>query len=367
MILEEVSRKERKEIDITLFTVIAFLISFGMASLYSSTFYIKNVSFLLQAIITLTIGIISLFMGMAIKTEYWRYIAKPLFAITVFLLIVVLIKGETINHARRWLKIWRFKVQISELAKVSLILLFADLLDEWEEQIREFKSFIKITVIAAITSLLIAIEPSISAAFILFSTGFAMIFYAGARLHHLIISILLGAMFFAVLIVTYPHAKSRILHKIHSHKTSEPYQVKQAKIAIANGHIFGRGPGRGLAKYNYLPEISNDFIFALIAEEFGIIGSLGIILLFMVIIFKGFDIAKKHSFKSTYKSTLAVGITFLLTTQAALHVGINTGIIPPTGVVLPFVSYGKLAILINMFLAGVLLRLSYEIEEGWDV
>ncbi len=367
MISEEVSRKERKEIDIILFSAVAMLVSFGMAALYSSTFYSKNVSFSTQAIITLTIGIMALFVGMAVRTDHWRIISKPLFVITIILLMVVLVKGVTIHHARRWLKIWHFRVQISELAKVSIILLFADLLDQWDEDLGNFKKFAILTSIAAGTALLIALEPSISAAFIVFTVGFAMIFYAGARIGHVLLAALLGAMLFVTLIFAYPHARSRILRKEKDkNRTSELYQVKQAKLAIANGNIFGRGPGRGLAKYRYLPEISNDFIFALIAEEFGIMGSFGIILLFLIITIQGLRIAKGHIL-STYKTTLAAGITFLLALQAALHIGINTGVIPPTGVVLPFVSYGKLAMLVNMFLAGVLLRLSYEIQVDWEI
>ena len=366
MISEEVLRRERKTIDITLFTAIAFLISFGMAALYSSTFYSKSAFFTTQAILTLSIGTIALFIGMAFKTDYWRVITRPLFVITILLLILVLIKGTTINHAKRWLKIWHFKVQISELAKASIILFLADLLDEWEDSLKGLKTFIKLTIIAALTSLLVAIEPSISAAFVIFATAFAMIFFAGTRVRYVIATIVLGGAIFALLVFSYPHAKNRILGKMGKGQNSELYQVEQAKIAIANGHVLGKGPGKGLAKYNYLPEISNDFIYALIAEEFGLIGSVGIILLFIVITVQGFRIAKRHIL-STYKSSLAVGITFLLSLEAALHVGINTGVIPPTGVVLPFVSYGKLAILVHMFLAGVLLRLSYEIEEGIEL
>ncbi len=366
MISEEVSRKELKEIDIALFSAIAMLVSFGMAALYSSTFYTKNVSFSTQAILTLTIGIIALFVGMAVRTDYWRAITKPLFVITILLLILVLIKGVTINNARRWLRIWHFKVQISELAKVALILLLADILDDWDTELLRFKKFLIITSIVGFTALLIALEPSISAAFIVFAVGFSMIFYAGARIRHVLVVLLTGAALFSLLILAYPHARNRIMKKSRKHGASELYQVKQAKLAIANGHIIGRGPGRGLAKYRYLPEISNDFIFALIAEEFGFLGSFGIILLFVVITVQGLRIARRHIL-STYKTTLAAGITFLLALQAALHIGINTGVIPPTGVVLPFVSYGKLAILVNMFLAGVLLRLSYEIQAEWEL
>lgn len=361
MILEEVSRKERKEIDITLLSAIAMLVSFGMAALYSSTFSSKNISFSTQAIVTMTIGTLALFIGMAIRTDFWRYIAKPLFVITVLLLILVLLKGTTINNAKRWLKIWHFKVQISEIAKVSIILLFATLLDEWETELSELKKFATLMGLLGITTILIALEPSISAAGIVFSVGLCMVFYAGAKIRHVITVIFMVLILFTTLIFTYPHARNRILTGA---KRNEVYQVKQAKLAISNGEILGRGPGRGLAKYRYLPEISNDFIFALIAEEFGILGSFGTILFFIIITIKGFQIAKNHIL-STYKTTLAMGITFLIVSQAALHIAINTGIIPPTGVVLPFVSYGKLAILVNMFLAGILLRLSYEASTEW--
>ncbi len=360
MISEEVLRKEREQIDITLFSIIALLIFFGMAALYSSTFYAKNVSFATQAGLTLTVGTIALFFGMAVRTDYWKKIAKPLLVFTIVLLIAVLVVGVEINGARRWLKIWRFKVQISELAKISLILYLAYALEEIGADIRDFREFAKLIGIMGFVGLLVAIEPSISAATIILTVGFVMIFYAGARLRHTLLAVLTAFLLIGSLILIYPHARQRIMGK-GGHKNGS-YQVQQAELAIANGGLTGRGPGRGLAKYRYLPEISNDFIFALIAEEYGFLGSGFIILLFMLLTIKGFRIARKHTL-NTYKTTLAVGITLLFSLQAALHIGINTGLLPPTGVVLPFVSYGKLAILTNMFLAGVLMRLSYEIGE----
>ena len=366
MLSEEVSRKEREEIDIKLFGVVALLVFFGMAALYSSTFYTKNVSFAMQASVTLTLGTISLFLGMAIRTDYWKKIATPLIILTGLLLILVLINGVgvRINGAKRWLRIWKFNFQVSELAKVSLILYLANSLHITGPDIREFKEFAKHVIIVGVIGLLIAVEPSISAASIIVTVGFFMIFYAGARLRHVLIAILSATLLLGALILFYPHARNRILNK--KHKSGDLYQVEQSKLAIANGGITGRGPGRGLAKYRYLPEISNDFIFALIAEEYGFVGSFIIVLLFIFLTIRGFYIARKHMV-NTYKTTLAMGITLLFSLQAALHIGINTGIIPPTGVILPFVSYGKMAILTNMFLAGILIRLYYEIEESFEI
>lgn len=357
MLLEEVSRKRRNEPDLKLFSVIAILIFLGMDIIYSSAFYTKNISFSLQAAITLTLGTIALFMGMAIDTKHWRKIAPYLMIFTLVLLLFVLKWGVKINNAKRWIKVGRFTIQVSEIAKVAIILYLAHLLDNTEE-LRNFKEFIKTSLPVIITGALIAVEPSISAASIVIFVGFSMIFYAGARLRHLFLVTLFALLLIGSMILAFPHARERILKKTTG---GEMYQVKQAKLAIANGGLVGRGPGRGLAKYKYLPEISNDFIFALVAEEFGFIGGISIILLFIFITLRGFYIAREHV-HDTYKTTLAMGITVLFSLQAGLHIGINTGLLPPTGVVLPFVSYGKMAILTSMFLAGILLRLYYEIE-----
>jgi len=266
------------------------------------------------------------------------------------------------NQHYRWLKIplgpAKISFQPSELAKWMVVFFLAAVCDKFGAQIRLFrKRFVPICSIVALVAALVIIEDFGTAAFILL-LGFLMLTIAGAKWLHILIPLPFVAIAFIVALVRFPSRMQRILAFLHPEKwaNSAAYQANQSLNAIGSGGLLGKGLGMGICKYDHLPEDTTDFIFAIIGEELGLVGTAGVILLFIIFVWLGILVVVRC--QDRFGQILAGGIVLTIAVQAAVNIGVVTVVLPTKGIPLPFVSAGGTSMLLSAAAAGVLLNIA---------
>jgi cell division protein FtsW len=238
-----------------------------------------------------------------------------------------------------------------------MILFLAAFITSRKDGIRSFRrAYIPSLGILLLVTVIVAIQPDLSTGLLILGIGTGMLFFAGARLSHLLLTLVLGVGIFITAQRMFPHVQQRVES---FGGAEEHYQITQAKIGISRGGLFGVGPGRGMEKLRYLPLPHTDFIFAVIGEEFGFLGSVVILSLFMFLGLSGFRVAHLL-IGDPYRSLLAFGFSFMIVLYALVHISVTMGVLPTTGQPLPFISYGGSAMLFNMAGAGIIFRLSDE-------
>ena len=272
--------------------------------------------------------------------------------------------GVTSGGAQRWIAAGPITIQPSELLKLFFIGYLAAWLSSTkrERQKSAGEGFLPFLIISGIIAVLLLIQKSTSAAVILMVASLAIYFVSGARKKYILAIIMLGMVFFGTVIMTSDYRRERILSYLKPEAVSEEstYQGEQAKITIGSGGLFGVGYGQSTAK-NYLPERIGDSIFAIIAEEFGLIGSIAVISLFFILVTRMFILAKRSS--DGFGKLLLVGFGTIIGFQTFIHIGANSGLIPLTGVPLPFISYGGTALAVFMTMIGASLNISKHIRK----
>jgi len=285
-------------------------------------------------------------------------------AVSVVLLAIVLVPGigTEINYARRWLRIplgaFRISFQPSELAKWATIFFTAAFCDHFQHQLRLFwKRFVPLMMIVGLVVALIVVEDVGTAAFICLLV-FLMLLLGGAKWWHLLGPLPPAALGFAAMVLRSPARMRRITAFLHPEKwaDSAAYQANQSLIAISSGGLWGTGLGRGICKYDHLPEDTTDFIFAIIGEELGFVGNLAVIVLFMVFLWLGLLVVTRC--KDRFGQLLASGIVLAIGMQAALNIGVVTVVLPTKGIPLPFVSAGGTSMLMSSAAVGILLNIA---------
>lgn len=311
-------------------------------------------------------GTLMFLVGLWVPYRYWRPLALPALLVSLVLLVLVFIPGLRVEYggASRWIGLGPITLQPTEVVKLAFILYLAALLEKKGEDVRDLKkSVLPFLLIAGIISGLIVMQPDIGTLFSIAVIAAAMIFVAGFRLWHLVIVFLIGASIFAILLNTARYRLERIM--VYLHPELDPqgigYQINQSLLAVGTGGLWGLGLGRSRQKYYYLPEPAGDSIYAIIAEEMGFARSALILLVFAIIGWRGYKIAR-HA-PDVFGTLLATGITTWIIVQAIINIGSILGITPFTGIPLPFVSYGGSALVTLLFAAGVLLNVSKYTEE----
>ena len=302
--------------------------------------------------------------------ECLRRIAKPAMLLSLVLLIVVLIPGIGVvrNNARRWISIAGFfTFQPSEMAKLAIIIFFSASIAHKKCKMQTWRDGVKpYLLILLLTSGLVLMEPHLSGAILIFTIGVTIMIVGGIRLRWIVgAGILAGAGVLALLSGIIPYGQSRIAmwRDPFSDASGAGYQLTQSLITIGSGGLTGLGLGKSRQKFLFLPEEHNDFILSIVCEELGFIGAALILLLFMLLILRGFWIAL-HA-KNRFGTFLAVGVSSHIAIQTFLNVGVVTGLLPTTGVSLPFFSYGGTALLLQMAEIGIVLSVSAtESDEG---
>lgn len=377
--------------DAVIWAVVILLSIFGLLAVYSSTgtlaykkqggnteFYLfKHLSFL-------TFGLILMYLSHLVNFKYYSRISQILLILSFVLLPYTLFFGTDINDARRWitLPVIGFTFQTSDLAKLALIMYVARFLSKRQDEIKDFKkSFLPVTITIALICALI-MPANLSTALVLFATCLLLMFIGRIAFKHILLVVGSGALAATVLVVMALTLPDDALSKIARLKTwkhriehfaardkgpvderealQTDYQVVQAKIAIAGGGLIGKGPGNSTQR-NFLPHPYSDFVFAIILEEYGLIGASFLILLYLVLLFRCIRIVIRSP--RAFGALLAVGLSFSLVIQAFINMGVAVNIFPVTGLPLPLVSMGGTSLIFTSMAFGIILSVSRDVEE----
>jgi cell division protein FtsW len=289
----------------------------------------------------------------------WRtFLSLPAMFLMLLALAAVLVVGTEINGARRWFVLGPIQFQVAELAKLLVVFYLADYLDRHRNHVHNILSIAPAWILVLVAAFLIEREPDLSTALVVVATMVAMLYVAGASWRDLRIMGLLGIVLIVGMTLAKPYRIDR--WKIFLDPFADPlkdgYQSCNSLMAIASGGIWGRGLGFSNQKFNYLPEQHTDFIFAIFSEEMGLVGALGLFMLFCVLGYCGLRLAVNC--RRPYLSLLAVGITFQVVLQAWINIAVVTNSIPSTGIPLPFLSYGGSSLVVTLIGMGILLNIA---------
>ena len=314
----------------------------------------------------LVLGMLLMWIAYRIPTKLWKDNGLVLMLSAIVLLILVLVPGfgRTVNGATRWLDLMVFTVQVSEIAKLFLIIYLSGYLIRRSEEVQSgIMGFIKPMIILALASALLLMEPDFGAAAVLLMTGLGMMFLGGVRFGQFLVFVLGTLTIMALLAYLSPYRMARITSFLDpwADPFNSGFQLTQSLIAIGSGGLFGTGLGGSIQKLFYLPEAHTDFLFAVYAEEFGLVGATLLIALYIWFLFRCFQIGRQSLLKQqAFGAYLAYGVGLLVSIQAIINMGVNMGALPTKGLTLPMMSYGGNSILIMSFGIGLVLRVAYE-------
>jgi len=355
---------QRKTVDRNLLILIITMVVLGLIAvadvsapqalnMFGDKFY-----FLKQQLVWAVIGMVVLFATSLIRYSFWEKLATPFFMISVVLLLVVLLPhlGFSALGARRWIPLGFFSLQPSELIKLSLILYLAKVSAKNKGPL---SYFVPIVIVAG----LIMLQPDLGTTLVVATIGLSQIFVSGVSLLYFGMALVVGIVSAVILILTSPYRRDRLLtfFQVTRDPLDKSYHIRQVLLALGSGGIFGVGLGASRQKFLFLPESSTDSIFAVIAEELGLIGAIAIIALLLYFLFKGLKIAMNAPDK--FGQITATGITAWICGQAFLNIASMVALVPLTGIPLPFFSYGGSSLVMILAGCGILLSVSREGSE----
>lgn len=358
--------------DRILLIIILSLLGLGLLMVYSSSVVVSGKTFsnpfhfLWHQIAYVIAGfVLSIFI---LKTEIrrWHALDMPMLFITLVLLILVLIPGigHQVNGSSRWLGFGPIGLQVSELAKLSIIIYIAGYLVRRGQEVRtETVGFIKPLIVLCCVGILLLREPDFGATTVILLTALGMLFLAGAKLWQFVVLFAGAACSLAFLVMISPYRKARLTGFLDpwANQFDSGYQLTQSLIAFGRGGWFGVGLGESVQKLFYLPEAHTDFLFAVLGEELGLIGVLIVIVLFALLVWRilqvGVRAQQQNNFFSAY---LAYGISLCIGLQAIINIGVNSGLLPTKGLTLPLMSYGGSSLLMTCVSLAIVFRIDYE-------
>lgn len=354
-----------------LIIIVFLLLVFGLAILFSPSMVVSweqtgkpYYYFLHQLIYGGGMGLIVFFICQKINYKFWKKFSLLIFFGALILSALVFVPNLGYQHggAQRWLIVGSFSFQPSEFLKLALIIYLAAFLSKTclpaNRKKAQASTLIPFLAINILIGGLMTLQTDAGTLALIVVVGFTMYFLSGAKFRNLAVVILCYAAAFFALIKFFPHRMARFATFLNPNIDPQgiSYQINQALLAIGSGGLFGRGLGHSIQKYSYLPEPMGDSVFAIFAEELGFIGSLVFIILMILLIFKGLRTAKKTP--DDFGKLLACGIVCWIAFQTIINIGAISGLIPLTGIPLPFVSYGGSALIITMAGMGILINIS---------
>lgn len=321
--------------------------------------------YVIRQLIFAGIGCVFALIAVNVPISWWERSGWLLLGVGLLSLLLVLTPlGRTVNGSTRWISFGLFNVQVSEIAKLCVIAYLAGyVVRRREELLNTWAGFLKPIAVLGLASVLLVIEPDFGATVVLVAAAAGMIFLSGVRLSRFMPLIGVLVVLGAALILTQPYRLKRVVSYLDPWKDQfdSGYQLTQSLIAFGRGDWAGTGLGNSVQKLFYLPEAHTDFIFAIIAEEFGLLGSLLVLGLFTVLVVSAFVIARKAEKASMpFAACFAYGITLLIGLQASINMSVSTGLLPTKGLTLPLVSYGGSSLMITAVCIGVLIRVDME-------
>jgi cell division protein FtsW len=366
--------------DRAIWFIVLLLSIISLLTVYSSTVTLaykfqqgNTMYYMLKHAIILMLGLVLMYFASKMKYTYYSRIFQIALYIAVPLLVITLFFGENINQATRVLKIpfIGLTFQTSDLAKITLIVYLARELSIRQDNIKNFREAFVPLMTPVLVVVLIILPANFSTAAIVLAISLVLLFVGRVSLKHLFgfigIGITLLAIFIAILSVMpegyqwrYPTWKKRI-ETFFNKNAEDPYQVQQAKIAIASGGLWGKGPGNSTQRH-FLPHPYSDFIYAIIIEEYGLLGGAAVVLLYLILFYRSIRIAIKSP--TMFGSFMVIGMAFSLVFQAMINMGVAVGILPVTGQPLPLVSMGGTSLWFSSLAIGIILSVSREVEEA---
>ncbi len=360
-------RRTGENVDIPFLVILLLLLAVGLVMLYSASYaqseydtgYTDSTRYLQKQGACAAIGLVAMVVLSRIPASFWYRAAWPLYGVSILLLLCVLLFGESVNGARRWINIAGLQFQPSEIAKFTMILLFARLTKGFGSYAREFRYGV-LGFSGALLGILVplALEKHLSAIMLMGMVAVVMMFVAGTHPKWLLAGAGVAVAFVVVYISLMGYAGDRVTAWLHPEKDpgDTGYQILQSLYAIGSGGLFGLGFGKSRQKYLYLPFQYNDYIFAIICEELGLVGALMIVALFAMLILRGYWIALRSP--DRFSTVLCAGLITLIAVQTILNLCVVTNLLPSTGIALPFFSYGGTALAVNLGEMGIVLSIS---------
>ena len=356
-----------ESVDFPFLLLILLLLAIGLIMLFSAssaqseydTGYEISTKYLQKQAICAVLGLICMYAFSRIPAGFWLKFAWPLYAISILMLLLVLVAGESVNGARRWINIAGIQFQPSEIAKFTMIVMLARLTKGFGTDAKKFRYGV-LGFGGALLGILIplALEKHLSAIMLMGMVAVVMMYVAGTSPKWLLAGAGAAAAFVLVYITFMGYAGDRVSAWLHPEQDpgDTGYQILQSLYAIGSGGLFGLGFGKSRQKYLYLPFQYNDYIFAVICEELGLIGAALIIIAFAAMILRGYWIALRA--RDRFSTVLAAGLVTLIAVQTILNLCVVTNLLPSTGIALPFFSYGGTALAVNLGEMGVVLSIS---------
>ncbi|HYL51093.1 MAG TPA: putative lipid II flippase FtsW [Acidimicrobiia bacterium] len=323
---------------------------------YGSAWY-----FFQRQVVWAAVGLVAFVVAAGVDYRRWKRFAPGSLAVTLALLVVVLGMGDKVSGSRRWLGIGSFGVQPSELAKLSMVLCVALILTARADRLHESRAWRPVVLLVLLFAGLVMLEPDLTSTLVLAIIALGLLIVAGVPSRDLLKLSAYGIAGSMLLAYAEPYRRSRMLAFLHpSHDPSRTtYQIRQSLIALGSGGLNGVGLGAGRAKWLFLPNAHTDFIFAIVGEELGFVGSVLVLGLFAGFGLAGFHIARRTP--DRFGMLVAAGVTAWITGEAVINVGAVVGVLPVSGVPLPFLSVGGSSLVITMFGAGILANIARQV------
>jgi cell division protein FtsW len=365
---EKMIKDKKNNSDIILLYAIFGLLIFGLVMIASAGVGYSRIRFgdeyyffKRQLLFGVLPGLLILTIVKNIDYRFWKKFSFLFFVVSIIFLILVFVPGfgAKIYGANRWIQLGPFSFQPAEMLKISLILYLAAWIESRKEKIKDFyEGLMPFVMIIALVSFLLIKQPDIGTLGVIIMISMTMFFVSGAKISHIFMLGGAGVMALLALIKFETYRMNRLL--VFLHPELDPrgigYQINQALLAIGSGGIFGVGLGHSLQKFNYLPEPVGDSIFAIIGEELGFFGESILIMLFVVFFLRGLKIAKNAP--DIFGRLVAIGIVSWITLQAFINIAAISGLVPLTGIPLPFISYGGTSIIFLLTSIGILMNIS---------
>jgi cell division protein FtsW len=367
MALDRFRAAHKANPDFTYMTLIAILVLFGLVMISSSSVVVsmevfnRNYGFVTKQAIALGIGIVGAIMLSRIDYHVWRRLATPILVTSFILLLIVFLPGigKSAKGAARWINLGFFQLQPSELVKISYILYLA----AWFERRGDRMKFIQEGLLPFVVLLIpvvgiLMLQRDLGTLLVVLVTAGIMFFVSGAPYSHLGIGVLSGIGLIALLIIVQPYRMQRLETFLNpsADKLGSGYHINQALLAVGSGGAWGKGFGKSLQKYLYLPEPHTDSIFAIITEELGFFRALLVLAVIGLVAYRGYQIASRAP--DDFGRMAAFGITSWFLFQSIINLGAILGLLPLTGVPLPFISYGGTALIISLAGVGIMINIS---------
>ena len=357
---------DRGMVDVPFLALVLLLSAIGLLMMFSASYVRANyetgnsVYYFVRQLTFVGIGLVIMFVASRFSCHLWQKLAKIVYGLSIVLLVAVLVVGESAGGAKRWVELPLLgRFQPSEVAKFGLICMLAAMAAQYKEKMADWRyGVLRLGGVILVILGLVALEKHLSAIMIIGLVSLVMMYVGGVKKRWIFLAIALALGFLVLYVSVMGYAGDRITAWLNPEADAQNtgYQVLQSQYASGSGGLFGLGFGRGRQKHLYLPEEHNDYIFAVVCEELGLIGALGIIILFAMLILRGYWIAMHAA--DRFSTMLGVGLTTLLAVQVVLNMGVVSNLLPSTGVGLPFFSYGGTSALMNLGEMGIMLSIS---------